>query len=110
MSSSGCIGYFGLRYDLTADDIDQLEERSDSRQIAAKKVGLSTYWTNFGGDTKRYVLFVGTRIAALGPENEMTVGLPMERVLSIASDTADRLRSAGLAGDVGLYLEWLADA
>jgi hypothetical protein len=36
--------------------------------------------------------------------------LPIERLVSVASDTVDRLRSANMAGEVSLHLEWLVDA
>lgn len=110
MSASVCIGYFGLRFEVQAHEIDQLEERSDPRQVAARQAGLTSYWANFGGEAERYVLFVGTQLAMLGPENDIAAALPIERLLSIASDTADRLRSARMVGEVGLHLEWLFDA
>lgn len=110
MSASSCIGYIGLRFEVRADEIDQLEGKSDPRQIAARRVGLSSYWANFGGETERYVLLVGTRIATLGPENDLAATLLTGQLLSLASDTSDRLRSANLVGEVSLHLEWLEDA
>ncbi|MPS66924.1 MAG: hypothetical protein E2586_00295 [Novosphingobium sp.] len=110
MSASACIAYFGLRYEVMPGEIDRLEGRSDTRQIAAKQVGLTSYWANFGGDADRYVLLVGTSVATLGLENDMTNTVAIERLLNIASDTAERLRSAKLTGDIGLHLEWLIDS
>ena len=34
---------FGLCYEIRPDEIETLEERSDPRQIAAKRVGLTSY-------------------------------------------------------------------
>jgi hypothetical protein len=110
MSASACIGYVGLRYEVMPDEIDRLEERSDPRQTAAKRVGLTSYWGNFGSGSDRYLLLVGTSVATLGPENDMTSAVPIERLLNIASDTAERLRSAELIGDISLHLEWLVDS
>ena len=56
------------------------------------------------------MLFVGTKIATLGPEDDMAVALSIEEILRLVPDTADRLRSADFSGNVGLYLEWLIDA
>ncbi len=109
MSASACIAYFGLRFMVMPHEIDQLEARTDPRQVAAKKIGLTSYWGNFGGESERHILFVGTRIAILGPENEVTAALPVDRLLTVMSDTATRLQSADLVGEFGLHLEWLAD-
>jgi hypothetical protein len=110
MSASACVGYFGLRYEVLCDEVDRLEESLDPRQIAARRAGLSSYWANFGGETERYVLFVGAKLAILGPENDLTNSLAMERLLTLASNTAERLRLTDLTGEVGLHLEWLSDA
>ena len=110
MSASACIAFFGLRYETGPDEIELLEARSDPRQIAARRAGLNSYWANFGGDVDRYRLLVGTRIASLGPEDSAAASLPFEQLSGLMSDTMDKLRAAGLEGDAGLHLEWLADS
>lgn len=109
MSASTCVAFYGLRFTILPDEIDDIEARTDPRQIAARKAGLATYWGNFGGENDRYVMFVGTRIAVLGQENEPASALPSERLRQVMSDTSERLHFVGLVGDVGLYLEWQID-
>ncbi|WP_137871358.1 hypothetical protein [Sphingopyxis sp. 2PD] len=110
MSSSACVAYFGLRFDVSVEEIDSLEQRRDARQIAAKGVGLSSYWGNFGGESERYVLLIGTKIAILGVENEVAATLSNQQLSKVMIETVDRLRSANFADGAGLHLEWLSDA
>lgn len=110
MSANACVAFYGLRFMILPDEIEDLEARTDPRQIAARKADLATYWGNFGGENDRYVLFVGTRIAVLGPEDAPASALPHERMLQLMSATVERLNFIGLVGDVGLYMEWQADA
>ncbi|MBT2243597.1 hypothetical protein JQK15_08595 [Sphingobium sp. BHU LFT2] len=110
MSSAACVAFCGLRYEVTAAEVDQLERNTDPRQILSKQVGLSSYWGNFGGQADRFVLFVGKKLTVLGPENDMAAAFTAERLLTITSDTAKRLKEADLRGEIGLFLEWLTDA
>lgn len=109
MSASACVFYFGVRYDVSEDEIAALELRADQRQRAAKLVGLESYWANFGGLEERYVLLVGTKIAILGPEDASSFSIPVERLQDIANTTGSRLDEAGLAGTRSLHVEWLED-
>lgn len=110
MSADACLAFYGLRFLVLTEEIGDLEERTDPRQIAARKAGLTAYWANFGGETDRYVLFVGTRIATLGPENEVSAGIPSDRLSTVMSDTKALLAQVGLGGEPALHLEWLTDA
>ncbi|MBY8825116.1 hypothetical protein [Sphingomonas colocasiae] len=110
MSASACVAFYGLRFMILPDEIEDLEARTDPRQIAARRAGLATYWGNFGGENDGYVLFVGTKVAFLGPENAPASALPHKQMLQLMSDTMERLNVVGLAGDVGLYMEWQPDA
>ncbi len=109
MSASACVAYIGVRYDVAANEIDDLEMRCDKRQIAAKTAGLKSYWGNFGGTSEKHVLFVGTEIAILGVEGIQNIQLSSDRILAIISDTKVRLEAVGLSGLVTLNLEWIED-
>lgn len=110
MSASACVAFLGLRYELIGDEIENLEERTDPRQVAAKRAGLTTYWGNFGGDRARYVLLIGTKIAILGPESHLSSATTFDQMSQVMLETKTRVGDAGLLGEVGLHLEWLADA
>lgn len=110
MSSDCCVAYIGLRFDIQISELDALESKRDARQIAAKSAGLETYWANFGGIEDRYVLFVGSRVAVLGPEDTPNLQISSERLLAMLSDTSARLKSVGMTAPVTLNLEWLEDS
>lgn len=110
MSTSACIVYVGIRYEVSADETPALERRTDPRQRAAKQVGLTSYWGNFGGSEDRYLLLVGTEIAVLGPEDRSWSSVTVERLKDIVSGTEEALDEAGLEGSPGLHVEWLEDA
>lgn len=110
MSAGACVAYLGLRFDVAEPEIKLLEQRRDPRQIAAKYAGLSTYWANFGGAIERYVLFVGTKVAILGPDDDRTNTLPAEYLADAIATTEERLRKGLFAGTVDLHLEWLENA
>ena len=109
MSASACVVYFGIRYEISEDEISALELRIDPRQRAAKEVGLNSYWQNFGGPDERYVLLVGTQIAILGPEDALSSSITAARLQDIVSQTEGRLNEAGLEGPRSLHFEWLDD-
>lgn len=109
MSASACIVYVGIRYEISASEVEGLELRADPRQREAKQVGLSSYWGNFGGQEVRYVLLVGTEIAILGPEDRSWSSVTVDRLKDIVGGTVEALGEAGLQGTCGLHVEWLED-
>ncbi len=109
MSASACIIYVGIRYEVLPEEIEGLELRRDSRQRAARQVGLKSYWGNFGGASERYVLLVGTEIAILGAENTAWSSTTAERLADIVSGTQEGLTEAKLDGHCALHIEWLQD-
>ena len=109
MSASACVAYVGLRYEVSPDEIEGLELRADPRQRKAKLVGLNSYWGNFGGQSERYLLFVGTEIAILGQEDRAWSSTTAERLADIVSGTVEALSEANLDGECALHLEWLQD-
>ena len=110
MSADACVTYYGIRYEVSADAITTLETRCDARVVAARKIGLKTYWGNFGAPGERYLLFIGAELGVLGPENHAEIRLGSVDLQKIIDDTSAKLRSAGFAGDAQLYLQWKADA
>ena len=62
MSAETFIAYFGLRFELEAEAIEDIELRSDRRIVAARKAGLDHYWGNFGEPHEKYLLFIGHKI------------------------------------------------
>ena len=109
MSADGCVAYIGVRYEIEPAEIDALETRSDHRQLAAREAGLKSYWGNFGGIEERYVLFVGTELAVLGPEAKPCLSLTSGELQTTITQTGERLNRVGIDEAVGLHIEFQED-
>lgn len=109
MSADTCVAYIGVRYEIDLAAIEGLETRRDPRQLAARKVGLKTYWGNFGGSAERYVLFVGTQLAVLGPEGKPWLSLTAGELETVITQTEERLSRAGINEAIGLHIEFQED-
>ena len=109
MSSDTFIAYFGLRFEIDAEEAEGVEERSDARIVAARKVGLKYYWGNFGGLQERYLLFVGEQIGIMGAENSNEVSLPLNDARLSFDAIKEKLEKAGLSGNPELHLSWQPD-
>ena len=110
MSANACVAFYGIRFEVAADDVEALESRSDWRMQAARKAGLKHYCDNFGLPGERYLLFVGTKLAVLGPENAAEAKFDSAELQGMIELTRRKLAAAGLNGEPALYLQWLPDA
>jgi hypothetical protein len=109
MSADTCIVFFGLRYEVRPGEIERLELKSDARVMAARKVGLNCYWGNFGGLEEKYLLFVGTQLGILGPENAQEIKFVPTEVQDLFDSTRAKLNEASLVGEPSLYVQWQPD-
>ena len=109
MSSTACVVFYGIRYEVPAGQTEPLELRTDARMQAARKAGLNYYWGNFGLPGERYLLFVGANLGILGPENSMEVNFRLPDLHAILESTREKIEAAGLAGEPSLHLQWLAE-
>lgn len=110
MSASACLVFYGLRYEVPRNSWEALlENQADPRIQAAKSSGLHVYWANFGGLDERYLLFIGSKVGMLGPEDAIELEFSMEELQTIATRTSERLVTAGLVGSPALYFQWEED-
>lgn len=109
MSSDTFIAYFGLRFEISSDEVEALELRSDARVAAARKAGLKYYWGNFGGLQERYVLFVGEQIGIFGDENSDEISLSLNDLRLSLDALQEKLKKAELSGTPELHLSWQPD-
>jgi hypothetical protein len=110
MSANTCLVYFGLRFEIPADGLEALETRSDQRIVAARKVGLKSYWGNFAAPEARYLLFIGAQVAVMGLGNQSQVTLSVPEFEAVVTSVRVKLEAAGLAGTPALHIEWQPDA
>lgn len=110
MSSSACILFYGVRFEIAPEAVeDLLEDRTDPRIEAARAAQLDAYWANFGGADERYLLLVGKRLGIFGPENQLEASLAPDALRSMMTATDERLKLAGLGGQVALHIQWEED-
>ena len=109
MSRDTFIAYFRLRFEISADEVEALELRSDTRVIAARQSGLKYYWGNFGGLQERYLLFVGEQIGILGVENSDEVSMSLSDARLSFDAVKEKLEKVGLSGTPELHLSWQPD-
>ncbi len=107
MSASACVVFYGVRFEVSPEEIEALELRSDPRMLAARKAGLKHYWASFGAPSERYLLFVGANLGILGPENSPEVILREAELQGVFNATKTKLEAAELSGEPTLYVQWL---
>ncbi|WP_156361657.1 hypothetical protein [Sphingomonas sp. Leaf67] len=109
MSSETLIAYFGLRFDISLNEVEALEERTDARVTAARNSGIQYYWGNFGGLQEKYLLFVGEEIGIFGQENISDISIPLSDARLSFEVVKKRLENAGIFGVPELHLSWQPD-
>jgi hypothetical protein len=110
MSSELFLVYYGLRFDVNLEEIQQLEDDLHPSVVSANKVGLDTTWGNYdpyGGET--YYLFIGSEIAIIGGEGIDDKAIDEESLIEIMRFTKDRLVLAGFNSTPKLLLQWKPD-
>lgn len=110
MSAEACVAFYGLRFEVAGAEVPGLEARSDPRLQSARKFGLKTYWGNFGLPGERYLLFIGSRLAVLGPENDASLSMDPATLAGLVDETDRKLEAAGFRGAPALHIEWMPDA
>ena len=109
MTPPTCIAFYGLRFDISLDEIEALELRTDRRIVAARKNGLQFYWGRFSAPDERYLLVVGGRIGIMGPENQLAIAVSDFEFEAIKSTTKATLLAAQLEGECSLHILWEID-
>jgi hypothetical protein len=109
MSADTFIAYYGLRFEVSLEEIEDIELRSDARVQAARKAGLKCYWGNFGGLQERYLLFIGHQIGILGAENSAEVTLLLNDAEASFEVTKRRLVEVGFTQVPAIHLSWQPD-
>jgi len=103
------IVFYGMRIEISVDELDILESRKHPLQIVAKKVGLESYWGNFAAPNEKYLLFVGKLLGKLGFEDLKEIQIHEEKLAKIAKEVSAKLIDAGISHTAFLYLEHQPD-
>jgi len=97
---------FGIRLEVSDDDLDELESRTHPMQIAAKRAGLESYWGKFSVPAENHLLFVCKLIGKLGVEDRMGIQINADDFARTAKTVSTKLRDAGISETALLHLEY----
>jgi hypothetical protein len=109
MSAETFIAYFGLRFEVDPDEIEDVEGRTDRRVVAARRVGLQCYWGVFGENQESYRLYIGAQLGLLGAENKECINIPLDAVQRRIDITKAKLIEAGFEDAPSFHLQWEPD-
>lgn len=104
MSSSACWAIMGIMFTLQDGDVEAVEARQHPNVAQACRHGINTFLFTDPDGVRSATLIIGTRVAALGPENEGSASIPMQSLNERMSVVSGRLRLAGFTQDIQLYL------
>jgi hypothetical protein len=107
MSREASLIFFGVRFEISEDEITSVEERNHPIVSRARSVGLQVYWENIGITTPTYCGFAGRKIAILGVEDEAEVSIEQSSLNELMDKVRNKLNEAGISSEPKLYLCWL---
>ena len=103
------IAFFGIRRELSENEIETLEDRSHPAISQSRIVGLEHYWGNFGSPGERYLLFIGKSVGKIGIEDSLEAELTADVFGQLMSDVSRRLSQAGYSAVPKLFLQLQPD-
>ncbi len=107
MSREASLIFFGIRFDVSEDEIASVEERSHPIVSRARSVGLQVYFEDFGINASKYCGFVGRRLALLGVEDDAEVEIDQASLNELMDKVKKKLGEAEISGEPKLYMCWL---
>jgi len=107
MSREASLIFFGIRFEISEDEITSVENRSHPIVSRARAVGLQVYFEDIGINTPAYCGFVGRELATLGVENKAEVSIEQSSLNQLMDKVRNKLGEAGISGEPKLYMCWL---
>jgi hypothetical protein len=107
MGADSVIAYFGVRYELSEEEMDACEAGEDERTLRARRAKLD-YCFDRPTDGEGYFLYVGRRLANLGVEADVYEELSELGLLEIMAKTKTSLAKAEIAGEPALHFQLIA--
>jgi hypothetical protein len=103
------IAFYGIRLEVTEDEIESLEDRTHPAIANARKAGVQFYWDNFGVPGEAYFLFVGTLLGKLGIEDGHEIRITADQLSKLATDVSRKLFDAGFTENPALLIQFQPD-
>ena len=107
MGADSFIAFFGVRFELSEEEMELCETREDDRIRRARKTKLD-FCFDRPTDGEQYFLYVGRSLAGLGIEAKMYEKFSEAKLLEIVSETKTRLTQADISGEPALHLQLIA--
>ncbi len=96
MSAPSCLVFFGVRFEVSDDEMELIETRTDQRLRDARAHRLDHYFGKFiVDDVEKHLLFIGKRLANIGFENAMQLTLAPDELQNVMRETARSLEGGG---------------
>lgn len=110
MSAASCVVFYGLRFEVSSEEVEALESRSDKRLQNARRIGLKQYWGNFGLPGEKWLLFIGAHLGTFGLESQLEAQFGSDILLKVMNDTNAKLITAGFQEEPKILIQWQPDA
>jgi len=107
MGADSFIAFFGVRFDLSEEELESCEAMEDTRIRRARKAKLD-YCFDRATDGEKYFLYVGRSMAALGVEAGVYETLSESEFARVVSETKTRLAQAEISGEPSLHFQLIA--
>ena len=104
MSADAFVAFYGVRYTLSEDECEAVEQRTDPRVTAARRTRLDSHLGRLT-DGDPYYLLIGTSLGVFGVENQSARSVETTEIDRVMRQTAAMLVAAGLPGTPQLHLQ-----
>jgi hypothetical protein len=111
MGANSFVVFYGLRWEIDSgnqDEVTQLEENRDARQLAARQHQLDCWW-GATADEDFYFLIIGKRIGRFGWEGMHALQLADAEVSAIVEETARLVADAQFEGTPAWHYQFEPD-
>lgn len=110
MSAESTLVFYGIRFEISTEDLEALETNSHPLIKKARSSGLQFYGGNFAEPDEKYYLFVGLKFGVLGAENADEVTITDGEFATAVQKTRERLAASTFDGEPRLYIQRMPDA
>ena len=107
MGADSFIAFFGVRFELSEEEMELCETGDDDRIRRARKAKLD-FCSDRATDGEKYFLYVGRSLADLLVEAGVYEKLSEAELIDVVSQTKTRLTQAEISGEPSLHFQLIA--
>lgn len=111
MGADSTLVFYGVRYTISQDEIELVEQKLDPRQITARDYGLESWWCRCASESVEgeYYLFIGANLGSVGYEGKFNMQFGRDALASLVEVVGGRLENAGILQVPSLYVQFCPD-